>query len=107
MDKKVELTFNELSVLNAFGKTPEASIPKLAVEARLTPTEMKLAVSSLAKRSLIATSKDGNFARLTYYGKSARSNFSISDDRSPFNNFFQAPPTNDSPDTETEMERGK
>ena len=105
MGKKVELTFHELSVLNAFGHMPEASIPKLAVEARLTPTEMKVVISSLTRRSLILAIKDGNFARLTPFGASARANFLLANNNKPVNRPFGPSPSSNSPNTETEMKR--
>ncbi|MGB5974290.1 MAG: helix-turn-helix domain-containing protein, partial [Nodosilinea sp.] len=75
MKKKVLLTYNEASILRAFGDTIESSVPALAVEAHLTPTEMRDAVSRLENKRLVSTFNHGYFVRLTPQGEDARLNW--------------------------------
>ncbi|NMF83402.1 hypothetical protein [Nodosilinea sp. P-1105] len=75
MARKIPLTFNELAVLKSFGDLCEASIPQLAVEARLTPTEMRETLFGLEGKSLVRTAKGGYFAQITPLGTKALTNW--------------------------------
>ena len=75
MANKIPLTYNEIAVLRSFGDLDEASVPQLAVEARLTPTEMSEAIFKLKGKSLVQTSRDGYFAQITFLGSKALRNW--------------------------------
>ncbi len=75
MSQKILLTFDEISVIKSFGELSEASVPQLAVQARLTPTEMAETMAKLQSKSLVKTYKGGHFAKLTALGCMALTNW--------------------------------
>lgn len=107
MKRKIPLTFNEISVLKSFGELPEASIPQLAVEARLTPTEMQETISKLEEKSLVKT-YNGYFAKITRLGSRTLENWEFDLNESP-RVLMPKPNTNQSnihPQTALEREPG-
>lgn len=80
-EAKILLTYNEASILGAFGEASEVSIPELAVSAKLTPSETKDALLGLIDKELVNFFDDHKFVRLTLKGENARLSwaFEVSD----------------------------
>ena len=104
MKRKIPLTFNEISVLKSFGELTEASIPRLAVEARLTPTEMQETISRLKAKNLVKTYR-GHFAKLTNLGSMALENWEFDPSESPQALMPRPVSGNYQPQPETEVKR--
>lgn len=105
MSNKVVLRYEELRVLQAFGHLDEVAIPQLALEARLTPTEMSEVVSRLASKNLVRTG-NGYFAHLTKFGAAARENF-VFDTESLKSSLFKLENHHPQPSTSSTLEAEK
>lgn len=82
---KISLTYNEAAILISFGEACEASVPDLAVSARLTPAEAQEALKSLQKKELIDFFDGKIFVRLTTKGDYARCNWILDSEENPRN----------------------
>jgi DNA-binding MarR family transcriptional regulator len=107
MNNRVVLTYEELRVLQAFGSLEEAAIPQLALEARLTPTEMGEAISRLVSKNLVKTEGNDYFVQLTSFGSAARGNYLLDSESVSSSSFHPKSAHSQSSGSSTSLEREK
>lgn len=66
---KTILNPNQARILETFGQSRYNSIPEIAVQTKLAPSEVRTNIKDLEDRKLLSPVRDNNLFKLTHKGK--------------------------------------